>query len=197
MQYTRVKLTQQSIDFSLKEGEEIFKNSRSLKPSDTLEIKVRNCLYGCFGQQQFIESTAGRRATKEECPDFSFDVLCANPRIHEYVGWSFKVPSEINARVEVKTIVTNFQRRGWISFNDSNFNWATECAANGNSDYLAFYGIHSIDLEKYEADVALLGVTASRVLVDSNCRQPSKYAVGDSFLNTHRIHDRNLGRIFL
>jgi hypothetical protein len=77
------------------------------------------------------------------------------------------------------------------------FKHVTKCATSEMLDYVAFYGIQNIDLEAYEADVGLLGVVSAKVLTIPDLRRPSMYTKGDSCLNKSRIHERNLGGIFL
>jgi hypothetical protein len=190
-----VKLTQESIDFAVAEGTEIFKNSRSLNYRDTLQTKINNCLVGTFGQQVFIEATKGHRVTKEECPGFAYDVLTTNGSLRSYCGWSDDRADSSPARVEVK--VRPVEGRKWITFNDQMFKHVTKCAGSGMLDYVAFYGIQNIDLENYVADVGLLGIVSSKVLTMPDLRRPSMYTKGDSFLNKNRIQQRNLGVIFL
>lgn len=190
----RIKLSQESIDFAVDEGTQIFKNSRSLTFRDTLEKKISNSLVGAFGQQAFIEGTGGRRVTLEECPSFAYDVQASNAAIRAYCGWSLPLKTDL-ARVEVK--VRPVEGRSWISFNDQMFRHVTKCASAEMLDYVVFYGIQNADLKSYEADIGLLGIISAKVLTMPDLRRPSMYTKGDSFLNKNRINDRNLGHIFL
>jgi hypothetical protein len=194
---TRIKLTQESVDFAIAEGTEIFNNSRSLQPGDTLQKKINNSMVGVFGQQAFLHGTGGRRVTKEECPHFGYDALCKNLDVRRYCGWSdCRSPGE-DARCEIK--VRPIENRKWISFNDQMFKHATRSAKTGLLDYVVFYGIQNIDFNSYEADVAFTGIIGPKVLADSRMiyRRPSQYIRGDSFLNKNKIHDDGLGLIFL
>jgi hypothetical protein len=192
---TRIKLTQESVDFAIAEGTEIFNNSRSLSYRDTLQTKIANSLIGTFGQQAFIEGTKGHRVTRDECPGFAYDVLTCDKSLRVYCGWSETNSTSKPARVEIK--VRPVEGRKWITFNDQMFKHVTKCATSEMLDYVAFYGIQNIDLEAYEADVGLLGVVSAKVLTIPDLRRPSMYTKGDSFLNKSRIHERNLGVIFL
>lgn len=191
----KVKLTQQSIDFAIQEGTEIFKNSRSLTRFDTLRTKINNSLIGAFGQQVLIENTGGRRVSKEECPSFAYDVVCTNEAIHKCCGWSQPFPNSQEVRVEVK--VRPVENRKWISFNDQMFRHVTRYSKSGDLDYVVFYGISNINLNAHEADIDFLGIISAKVLTIEGLRSPSHYEKGSSFLNKYGIHDRNLGRIVL
>lgn len=192
----RIKLSQESIDFAVAEGTEIFKNSRSLNYRDTVETKVNNSLIGAFGQQLFIEGVNGHRVTRDECPEFAYDVLTTNESLRVYCGWSDSREASAAARVEVKVRPLS-EGLKWISFNDQMFRHVTRCAGSEMLDYVAFYGIQNIDLKAYEADVDLLGVISAKVLNQPDLRRASLYTKGDSFLNKTRINERNLGCIFL
>ena len=191
-----IKLTQESIDFAVHEGEEIFRNSRSLARGDTILTKIDNCLIGAFGQQVFMQATNGHRVTREECPEFAYDVLTTNESVRVYCGWSDPREASAPARVEVKIRPAAGPWK-WISFNDQKFKHATRCAESGMLDYVVFYGIQNVDLDLYEADISLLGIISATVLNQPDLRRRSMYTEGDSFLNKGRIHERNLGRIIL
>ena len=191
----RIKLSQESIDFAVREGEEIFQNSRSLARGDTILAKIDNCLVGTFGQQVFMQATNGHRVTREECPGFGYDVLTNNESVRVYCGWSDSREASGAARVEVK--VRSGAARKWISFNDQKFKHVTRCAESSMLDYVVFYGVQNVNLDSYEADVTFLGIISATVLNQPDLRRPSMYTEGDSFLNTDRIHKRNLGRILL
>ena len=205
----RIRLSRESFDFAVTEGTEIFKNSRSLNFQDTVQTKINNCLVGAFGQQVFIEATKGHRVTKEECPQFAYDVLTTNGSLRNYCGWSDDRDASSPARVEVK--VMSMEGRKWISFNDRMFKHVTRCAGSGMLDYVVFYGIQNINLDiqwntssetiipesNCVADIGLLGVISAKVLTMPDLRRPSVYTKGESFLNKNQIHQKNLGVIFL
>jgi hypothetical protein len=193
----RIKLTQESIDFAVNEGKEIFATSRRLKASDREQTKIDNCLRGAFGQQAFIDMTGGRRVTKQECPGFNYDVVCKNSAVKDLCGWKDDRPSGALARNEIK--VNSCENRDWIVLNNEMFEHATMSAERRLLDYVVFYLISNVDLKKYEADIALLGVVAPKVLADKTktFRRPSKFDKAESFLNKNQIHWNNLGIIFL
>lgn len=193
----RIKLNDQSIAFAIEEGKEIFRNSRSLNYHDTEQTKINNCLIGAFGQQVFIEGTNGRRVTKEECPDFTYDVECVNLAVKAYSGWKDRRAEDAISRCEIK--VRPMENRKWVSFNDQMMRHATRSAKAGLLDYIVFYGIRNIELSQYEADVVLAAIVLPEVICDDLgvFRRPSLYTKGESFLNKGRIHERNAGKIFL
>ena len=194
----RIKLSQESIDFAVHEGEEIFQNSCSLARGDTILTKIDNCLVGTFGQQVFMQATNGHRVTREECPRFAYDVLTNNESVRVYCGWSDSREASAPARVEVKVRrVRSGEARKWISFSNQKFKHVTRCAESNMLDYVVFYAAQNVNLDSYEADVTFLGIISATVLNQPDLRRPSMYAEGDSFLNTDRIHRRNLGRILL
>lgn len=191
-----ITLTQESIDFARWEGTELFEHSRNLRPDDTVETKIRNSLVGAFGQQVMVEEVGARRVSKEECPNFAYDVVCNHYFLGEWAGYYDPSITSKVARVEVKTLGLESGRK-WISFNRKNIAHALKCARLRQFDYMTFFGIADLNLEEHTATVDFLGIIPVRAVANDRLWKTSKFKPDMIYINHHDVNDGEYGSIFL
>lgn len=191
----RVTLSRENINFAIWEGTELFNNSRRLKPQDTVDTKIRNCLFGAFGQQVMMNELGARRVTKKECPDFSYDVLVDHDEFAEWAGYHTPEVKTRDARVEIKDL--GVERRTCISFYDDNIAHAKKSAALRKFDYMTCFSVGNCDFREYTADVCLIAVLPARTVANDRLWRDSKYQKDQKYLNTDEINAGEYGVVFL
>lgn len=205
----QIRLSQESIDWAIEEGTEIFKNSASLRRDDTLMIKIRNSIFGAFGQQALIDHTGGRRVTKEEVPGFWYDVLVPWEKFYAYTGMATRVAADgtmLDVRVEVKTIRMVNRSGKWVSLYENFLHHAIKSARADQLDYIMVYGVHGEINTDHSAEIELLGVVSAKAFSranidfyfprstfwdDANPRTQMRY------FNKRHLHEDRLGKIFI
>lgn len=194
-----VKLSESSLIFAQTEGEEIAKAKKlsHLDPKETREKKIANSTFGTYAQQLLIEQIGARRVTKEECPGYHYDVVTDHQKLLEFFGWepSWEWRSKPESSVEIKSLHT--EGRGWISFYDENVAHALKCARYGWFDYLTAFGVNVINEKDKIAEVSLLGIVAPAALTNPETYVRSGHNFGQHYLQTSKVHQLGLGKIFI
>ena len=194
----RVQLSRETIDFAIWEGTELYNNRVRVRPSDTLETKITNSLLGAFGQQVMVNELGARRVTKEECPDFAYDVVVNHDELLEWTGYRNRKQDvqTRDARIEIKDL--GMATRKFISFYDGNVNHARKCAKNERYDYMVCFGVNNFSRREYTADVNLIGIlTAATVSTESRLWRDSNFKADMKYLVASEVNTANAGLVFL
>ena len=194
-----VKLNEATLKFARDEGKDLAgaKKLREFDPKQMLKEKVKNSTFGSYAQQLLVEEAGARRVTRDEVPNFAYDVVVDHDRLAEFFGWkpSWDGRREELARVEIKSV--HMEGRKNVSFHDKFFAHALECARWKRFDYLAAFGVNVIDEEKKIAEVLILGILTPHAFVSSETFPVSRFNPEQHYLRTSAVHSKDLGRIFI